>query len=146
MKTRWPTVAGLILLALVAGAIGAWGAERLTARQVDQQGLHGFVHDSLDLDAQQRSALARIEKDFAIERRSLDLALRSANAGLARAIQREHRNGPEVTHAVEVVHARMGDVEKATIAHLFAMRQLLDANQQSEFDARVTRSLTADPE
>ncbi len=146
MRLRWPAIVGLILLALLAGAIGAWGADRLTARQVDHRGLHGFVHERLDLDARQQSALTRLEKDFAIERRSLDLALRSANAGLARAIEREHRNGPEVTRAVEAVHARMGDVEKATIAHLFAMRRLLNADQQSEFDARVTRSLTADPE
>ena len=36
----------------------------------------------------------------------------------------------------------MGELQKATLAHIFAMRQLLRADQTPQFDAAVVKALT----
>jgi hypothetical protein len=39
----------------------------------------------------------------------------------------------------------MGQLQKETLAHIFAMRALLRPEQAAKFDAAVTRALTEDP-
>ena len=58
----------------------------------------------------------------------------------------EHEYGPKVASAIEDVHERMGDLQKATIAHVFEMRTLLTPDQQRAFDRHVSDALTADPQ
>ena len=38
-----------------------------------------------------------------------------------------------------------GELQKATVRHVFAMRRILDQEQQREFDQQVARSLTGSP-
>ena len=38
----------------------------------------------------------------------------------------------------------MGDLQKETLQHLFAMRSVLDRDQAAMFDKRVVKALTAD--
>lgn len=145
MRIGWPKLLGLTLLALLMGAGGAALIGHLAPTPIVDGGMHSFVHEHLQLSDDQKLRLNDLEEAFAMRRRSLDLSLRSANADLASAMQREHTDGPQVSAAVEVVHARMGDLQKVTIEHLFAMRTLLTPAQQTAFDAEVVRSLTADP-
>ena len=60
----------------------------------------------------------------------------------AEAIEAEHGNGPRVAAAVDQSHAAMGELQKATLAHIFAMRQLLRPDQTSQFDDAVVKALT----
>lgn len=133
-----------ILLAVAAGCIGAIAASewRVTTHR---QTLHDFVHEELDLDASQSARLELLETRFAVERKGLDLSLRAANARLAAAMDEEHEYGPKVAAAIDDVHGRMGDLQKATVQHVFAMRALLDPEQQARFDRQVASSLTGEP-
>ena len=80
-----------IALALAAGVIGAFAAGEL--RQTSEpQTLHHFVHEELDLSAQQTAELAGIEARFAVERKEMELSLRAANAKLAAAIMKRGMN------------------------------------------------------
>jgi len=88
--------------------------------------------------------LEAMEDKFAVKRHTLELSLRAANGRLATAMEEEHEFGPKVASAVEDVHGRMGEVQKATIAHVFEMRSLLTSDQQSIFDRHVSDALTAD--
>ena len=54
----------------------------------------------------------------------------------------EHRFETKVTAAVDQIHAAMGELQKATLAHIFAMRQLLRPDQTPQFDAAVVKALT----
>ena len=38
----------------------------------------------------------------------------------------------------------MGELQKETLAHIFAMRALLKPDQAAKFDAAVTKALTED--
>lgn len=141
MKLRPWAIGLILLLALGAGALGAALHSRW-ATAVDQPGLHPFVHNELDLSFDQERALAQLDAQYRPRRRALDLAMRSANGELAAAIEAEHRYGPKVAQAIERVHAVMGDRQKATVGHVFAMRAILDSQQQSDFDRRVSDALT----
>ena len=68
--------------------------------------------------------------------------MRAANAHLAAAMQTEHGYGPEVTAAIDHTHMVMGEMQKETLEHLFAMRAVLRPEQAAKFDRTVTRALS----
>ena len=106
--------------------------------------LHDVLHHKLTLDAGQQARLELLEQQFAVQRRALELELRTDNARLAEAMEAEHGNGPRVTAAVDRSHAVLGELQKATLAHIFAMRQLLRPDQTAPFDKAVVKALTDD--
>ena len=77
-----------------------------------------------------------------MQRAALEAQLRADNARLAAAIGREHDNGPAVAAAVDRSHHTMGALQKATLAHVFAMRRLMRPDQTAAFDRVVVRALT----
>lgn len=134
-----------IVLAFVAAIGGVFvGRALLPAPRQPGSELHDVLHHKLSLDVDQQARLAVLEQRFAVERRALELELRADNARLAEAIEAEHGNGPKVTGAVDRSHAAMGELQKATLAHIFAMRQLLRPNQTAQFDHAVVKALTDD--
>lgn len=106
-------------------------------------GLHELMHDRLDLTAAQQATIDQLEKDFANTRMALDAQLRESNMALARAIEAEQKIGPKVSAAVDASHMAMGDLQKATLAHVFAMRSVLTPSQQTVFDREIARALTS---
>ena len=106
--------------------------------------LHEVLHHDLALDARQQARLKVLEQRFAVQRQAYEFELRADNARLAEAIEAEHGNGPRVAAAVDQSHAAMGELQKATLAHIFAMRQLLRPNQTGQFDQAVVKALTDD--
>ena len=144
MKNQKLQIAVAVLLAALAGFLGATAAERWFAPD-HSGGLHEFVHEQLDLAPEQEALLDRLEERHAIENAQLELAVRRANVGLAAAMDSEHEYGPKVSAAIDEVHASMGELQKATVRHVFAMRSILDPDQQRAFDQQVSRSLTSAP-
>jgi len=106
--------------------------------------LHDVLHHKLALDQGQQARLAVLEQRYAVQRRAFELELRADNARLAEAIEAEHGNGPRVAAAVDQSHVAMGELQKATLAHIFAMRQLLRPDQTAQFDQAVVKALTDD--
>lgn len=140
-----PVARGLlltVLLAALAGAIGAWGGARYVLRERHQPSLHEFVHEELALSAEQNQRLEGLEQDFAVRRRAREAELRAANAELAAAIQARHEYSPQVKAAVERFHMAMGELQKETILHVLAMRTVLTPEQAMKFDRRISEALT----
>ncbi|MBA3666630.1 MAG: periplasmic heavy metal sensor [Sphingomonas sp.] len=134
-----------IALALIAAIAGVFiGRELFDPKLHADAELHDVLHHRLELDTRQQVALANIEARFAVRRRALELELRAENARLADAIETEHGNGPRVREAVDRCHATMGEFQKETLAHIFAMRQILRPDQAAEFDRAVVGALTDD--
>jgi len=133
------TLAIAFVAALAGVAIGC----RLLMPAVPQASdIHMLVHRDIALDPGQRIALDRLEGRFAVQRAALEARLRGDNARLAAAIEAEHRDGPQVTQAIDAVHHSMGDLQKATLAHVFAMRRVLRPDQAATFDRLVAAKLT----
>lgn len=142
--TRWRWTIGIALIAFLAGMIGVFAGRMLIPTRPPTSELHEVLHHQLKLDAGQEARLEQIERQFAVRRRALEFELRAANARLADAIQAEQGNGPGVAAAVDASHAAMGELQKATLTHIFAMRQVLHPDQADKFDRAVVKALTAD--
>lgn len=134
-------VAVLAFLAALAGVL--IGRSISDGRSEQATALHELLHEEFDLDQQQRASIAALEERFATRRRALELEIRADNARLAAAIQAEHGYGPRVTAEVDRTHRVMGDLQKETLAHIFAMRAVLRPDQQERFDRAVVEALTA---
>lgn len=141
MKTGSRTLL-IAAIAFLAALAGVFVGRQLFDPPHRSAELHDLLHDQLELDPRQHARIEDIERRFAIRRRALEMELRAENARLAEAIQAEHGNGPAVAAAVERSHHVMGELQKETLAHLFAMRQILRPDQAETFDRAVTRALT----
>jgi nickel and cobalt resistance protein CnrR len=140
MTLRRLFIAAILVVALAL--VGVW-IGRMMQPQAHHSGaeLHALMHDDLDLDPAQEQSLEVIERDFAAKRKALEARLKADNARLAEAIAAEHQYGPRVSAAVDATHVAMGDLQKATLEHIFAMRTILRPEQQAKFDAAVAESL-----
>lgn len=133
------------VIAFFAAVAGVWvGRTLIPQRHAQGAELHDVLHNRLDLDDGQKARLEALEQRFAVRRRALELELKSDNARLADAMQAEHGIGPRVGAAVDASHRAMGELQKETLAHIFAMRSILRPDQTATFDQAVVRSLTAD--
>ncbi|MEO6715855.1 MAG: periplasmic heavy metal sensor [Novosphingobium sp.] len=135
-----------LLVASIAAAVAvgaSWAARGLMARN-DHAGseLHDFVHGQLDLNSVQKAKVEQLEAQFAQRRTALETKLKAANGELAQAMASEHQYGPRVAAAVDHAHMAMGDLQKATLEHVFAMRALMRPDQAVRFDRAVGKALT----
>jgi Spy/CpxP family protein refolding chaperone len=134
------------LTALVAfcAAIAATWLVREFAPPRDKGGeLERLVHEKLDLDPTQAAKIDALDAQFAAQRKLLDERLRAANGQLAQAIANEHQYGPRVALAVDRSHEAMGDLQKAPLSNVFAMRAVLTPEQAERFDAEIGKALTS---
>lgn len=139
--------AWIALIAFAAAIAGVViGRHYLPRAHVQESALHQLLHDRLALDANQNRRLHAIEAEFAARRRALEQEMRAENRRLADAIAIEHGIGPRVSQAVDDSHRTMGELQKETLAHIFAMRSILRPDQIDKFDAAVTKALTEDPQ
>ena len=130
------------VVAVVAALAALWIAQGLPTRDGAGGGrLHAIMHEELRLDPEQDRAIDRLETKFAAEREALEAELSDANRELAQAMVREHQYGPAVERAVDRSHMAMGDLQKATLSHVFAMRAVLRPEQATVFDKAVAEVL-----
>ena len=133
----------IVIVAFVAAIAGVLiGRIIIPPKPASSNELHHVLHEELNLDRQQRQQLDALELKFAAQSRALEFEIRADNARLAEAIETEHGNGPRVTAAVDASHEALGRLQKATLAHVFAMRGLLRADQTAKFDRAVMNALT----
>ena len=142
MRTNHRFILCIVLAFLAAFGGVVVGRALLPVAQAPGAELHELLHHQLALDPRQAERLAVLENRFSVQRSALELEIRAANARLAEAIEAEHDNGPRVAAAVDQSHAAMGQLQKATLAHVFAMRRLLRPEQTASFDAAVVKALT----
>lgn len=144
MTVGFPARNLLITLAcsLVAVGAGAWIGANVFDGGRSAPSLHEFVHDELDLTADQSARLEVMEQEFAVRRSRREAELRATNAELAAAMAAGRGYTPEVQAAVERFHATMGELQKETILHVLDMRNVLTPEQAARYDRRISRALT----
>ena len=134
----------VVFLAALAGVL--IGRSISDQRPEQPNALHELLHEDLDLDRQQLARIEEIEQRFTIRKRELEAELRADNVRLAAAIEAEHGYGPRVTAEIDRSHQTMGELQKETLSHIFAMRAVLRPDQAQKFDRAVVAALTADAE
>lgn len=144
MKTAWTSILITAVLAALASGAATWVSATWILRDRQPPSLHSVVHEKLDLNAEQDRRLDAIEARFAPRRTALEAEVRAANRELAAAIAVNRGDTPEVQAAVDHFHTAMGDLQKATLAHIFEMRSVLTPSQAEVFDAAVADALRRD--
>lgn len=144
MMRDYRRIALLVLLTFAAALAGVViGRVYVVPYKPVENELHELLHSELELDSGQHERLEVIEQRFAIRRQALEFELRADNAQLAEAIEAEHGYGPKVAAAVDRSHQAMGQLQKETLEHIFAMRAVLRPDQAAKFDRAVVKALTA---
>ena len=143
MTSTWRSLAVTAVIAAVAGGAATWASASWLQNGRSEPTLHAAIHSQLDLTPEQEQRIDAIETDFADERAGLEAELRAANRELVTAISANQGDTPEVQAAVDHFHVAMGDLQKATLRHIFEMRAVLTPEQATDFDAAVVESLQA---
>lgn len=134
-----------LVLSVAFAFLGAWaGAQYMVTRLREEPPLHEVLHKKLNLSPEQERKISGLERDYAVQRQALEAEMRAANAELARAIGDEHAYSPAVQQAVDRFHHAMGELQKKTILHVLAMREVLTPEQAATFDDTVVKALTED--
>ena len=144
MSATWQSIVGTPIHAALASGAPTWASATWVMRERQPPSLHSVVHKQLDLSAEQDRRLDVIEARFAARRPALEAEVRAANRELAAAIAASDGDTPQVQAAVDHFHAAMGDLQKATITHVFEMRSVLTPAQAEVFDAAVVDGLRDD--
>jgi Spy/CpxP family protein refolding chaperone len=135
-----------VVFAALAAAAGAFVGARYVVDHVHHsESLHEVMHDKLHLTAAQQRRIEGLEQSYAVRRKALEAEMRAANAELAQAIQKSHAYSPEVQGAIDRFHHAMGELQRETILHVLAMRQVLTPEQAAVFDDTVSKVLTEEP-
>jgi len=134
----------LIALVAFAAALAAVLVARLWLAPPPrgESEVHALLHRKLTLDAAQEQRIHQLETIFAKRREALETEMRADNERLAEAIVAEHGYGPKVGEAVDRSHHVMGQLQKETLQHIFAMRGVLRPDQAAQFDAAIVKALT----
>ena len=127
------TARALALLAVVA--MVACAACWFTARHLEQQArleaveAHSWVHSQLNITPEQDKALSSIEQRYSEKKKHYAELLRIANQELAQAIREDRSDSPRVTATVARIHEAQGELQNATLQHIFEMQPVLTPQQ-----------------
>lgn len=143
MKTILGFFAAVVIVAALA-SLGTWHwmSPHEGAGAIDS---HEWLHRELRVTPEQEKALKPIEARFAERERIAREQMRQANRELAAAIARSKGSSPEVNAAVEKVHRHMGELQKASLEHLFEMRTVLTPEQGERLLQLAQKSLEGSP-
>jgi len=143
MPKVWRTAVLTAAIAFAAGALGVYTSLVLLADDLERghTSLDAAVHHELDLSADQERQIDEIEVRFAASKASLEADMRAATREIAAAVSDDKAYTDRVRRAVDRFHMAMGELQHATILHVFEMRAALTPAQQSKFDEIVRREL-----
>lgn len=143
MSPSFRSLAITAVVAALASALATWASASWIQRDRTPPSLHAVIHDQIELTPEQEGRIEGLEAAFAQDRRRLEAELRGANREMVAAISANRGDTPEVQAAVDHFHDAMGDLQKATLGHVFEMRAELTPEQARTFDAAVVESLQA---
>jgi hypothetical protein len=132
----------VVVAALATFVTLRWTESRATPSVV---AAHEWLHRELKLTEAQHNALEPIESKFVEKQHRLAGALHDANVQLAHAMAEDKAYTPRVAAAVEHVHHCMGDLQKASIEHVFEMRAVLSSEQGDKLLSLAQRALEQSP-
>ncbi|HVU15459.1 MAG TPA: periplasmic heavy metal sensor [Candidatus Didemnitutus sp.] len=140
------TVIFFFLTVIAVAAVSSFCTLRwAAARPPATLDAHAWLHRELDLTEAQHAALEPVESRFAAKQLDLSAGLRAANHELAQAMGEDRAYTPRVAAAVETIHHRMGDLQKASIEHVFEMRAVLNPDQGDKLLHLAQEALEASP-
>ena len=144
MKPRLlPLAFGLAAIALISAA-----SSFLTLQIVNRnstyptEDYHDWIHKKLKMTPEQERRSLFSERRYEETKRHLDEVIRLANLELAQNIQRDKSFSPAVKKSVADIHKAMGEIQIATLEHVFELKDVLDADQYSQLITLTVQGLS----
>lgn len=103
--------------------------------------LHEMLHEAVPLDATEQQILDAKERAFMEHRKEIEGRLRDANRKLAEAISKNPSWSPDVEAATQQVERAAGDLQRATLVHVFEMRAGLKPEHRPAYDHVLIEAL-----
>ncbi len=146
MKRRYINATVFILIVLAVAFGGLYLGQHIMQmphehHTRDSGSWHQTLHDKLHITKEQEAKLADIEKRYRQRRQYLEEQMHLANMELADAIKADKSFSPKVQAATDKIHHAMGELQKATLEHLFEMRPILSDEQNRKLEQMVTDAL-----
>ena len=132
MKRVLPVLALLIAVAVVASVACVLTARWTGGRHRGHADAHHWVHTQLALTADQEKQLGPIEQRYDEQRRHFSELIRVANMELAQALLADEGDSPRVKAAIAKIHDAQGQLQDATLRHVFEMKPILTPEQYSK--------------
>jgi Spy/CpxP family protein refolding chaperone len=141
MPRAWRTILITAAVAFVSAALGVYVGLALGSNSARRASLDDVMHRELDLSTTQDAAIEEIEARYAARKSALEGEMRRATRDIAAAVSEDASYSPRVRSAVDRFHTTMGELQHATIEHVFEMRAVLTPDQQRKFDEIVRSEL-----
>lgn len=142
MRAKFASLFITLGLIAASGVGGAWlGAKLIDNTGTTHQDFHDRLFSELRLAPAQRTRMDALEVRHALEDDALHESLANANRALAHRLSEESQYTDKVEAAVEDVHTAMLELQKASVRHLYEMREILDDRQQKTFDRHVAETM-----
>ncbi|NBX03543.1 MAG: periplasmic heavy metal sensor [Alphaproteobacteria bacterium] len=109
------------------------------------QNSHNWLHEQLQITAEQDKKLAPIEQKFTAKKNDVETKIAEANRELALAINEDVDYSVRVKQAAQKIHVAQGELQKATLEHLFEMRAVLTPEQKKKLNTLTTDALIQNP-
>ncbi len=106
---------------------------------------HLWLHEQISITAEQDQKLSEIEKKFSDKQRALREKIHVGNLELAAAMLEDKTFSEQVTAAVERIHHAQGELQKATIEHIFDMQTVLTPQQVEKLNKLAADALVQNP-
>ena len=132
MKRVLPVLALLLAVAVVASIACVLTARWTGAAHRGHADAHHWVHTQLALTADQEKQLVPIEQRYDEQRRHFTELIRVANMELAQALLADEGDSPRVKAAIARIHEAQGQLQDATLRHVFEMKPVLTPEQYSK--------------
>ena len=106
---------------------------------------HVWLHEQIGITAEQDQKLSEIENKFADKQRVLREKIHVGNLELAAAMLEDKAFSERVVAAVERIHHAQGELQKATIEHIFDMQTVLKPQQAEKLNKLAADALVQNP-
>ncbi len=121
------------LATVIASGVVAFAVSQLRCQSAKDssasEDFHAWLHQNLQISAQQEEVLHPIETAFEAQLRDQEESIRKAGADLAEAIRQYEADSPQIASALEKLHHTQGQLQRLTLEHFFAMKEHLSAEQ-----------------
>jgi len=131
VKRVFPIIAVLFAVAVVASIACLLTAQWTGRRHAGHAhaDAHNWIHTQVALTAEQEKQLIPIEERYEEQRKRFTDTIRSANAELGQALLAERQESPRVQAALAKIQEAQGQLQAATLRHVFEMKPVLKPEQ-----------------
>ena len=150
-RLKW-LIVSMLISAILAG-VTAWLVTDWTlhrhgeshARDHAEPDFHAWMHEHLDITAEQHEKLEPIEAEFEQQRVRLRSEIRTAGLEVAATINEATVDDARLKAALERLNQAQGELQRMTLDHFFAMKRYLRPAQAKKLLEWTHDSLTREP-